>query len=101
MEGRQAMAKRRRPDSAQDPAQRDDAGDTRQLSLPLDPTPEPAIATMTASQLSKPALAAASAQPVTRASRPTSGPHRGLGDLRAALNDGWEIVQPIFARPLW
>jgi hypothetical protein len=30
-----------------------------------------------------------------------NGVHHGLGDLRAALADGWEIVQPIFARPLW
>ncbi len=26
---------------------------------------------------------------------------RHLGELRGALADGWEIVQPIFARPLW
>ena len=24
-----------------------------------------------------------------------------LGELRTALSEGWEIVQPIFARPLW
>lgn len=24
-----------------------------------------------------------------------------FGELRTALSDGWEIVQPIFARPLW
>jgi hypothetical protein len=24
-----------------------------------------------------------------------------FGELRMALNEGWEIVQPIFARPLW
>jgi hypothetical protein len=24
-----------------------------------------------------------------------------FGELRTALADGWEIVQPIFARPLW
>jgi hypothetical protein len=24
-----------------------------------------------------------------------------FGELRVALADGWEIVQPIFARPLW
>ncbi len=27
--------------------------------------------------------------------------HARLADLRSALADGWEIVQPIFARPLW
>jgi hypothetical protein len=26
---------------------------------------------------------------------------RHFGELRDALSDGWEIVQPIFARPLW
>ena len=24
-----------------------------------------------------------------------------FGELRTALSEGWEIVQPIFARPLW
>lgn len=40
--------------------------------------------------------------------RPAAAPHapapavrRHLGELREALQDGWEIVQPIFARPLW
>lgn len=31
--------------------------------------------------------------------RKSSG--KRIGDLREALADGWEIVQPIFARPLW
>jgi hypothetical protein len=26
---------------------------------------------------------------------------QSFGELRAALSEGWEIVQPIFARPLW
>jgi hypothetical protein len=26
---------------------------------------------------------------------------RHFGELREALQEGWEIVQPIFARPLW
>jgi hypothetical protein len=30
-----------------------------------------------------------------------NGPRHGFRDLRAALAEGWEIVQPIFARPLW
>ena len=29
------------------------------------------------------------------------GVRKKFGELRAALADGWEIVQPIFARPLW
>jgi len=30
-----------------------------------------------------------------------AGLRRRFGELRTALADGWEIVQPIFARPLW
>ena len=33
--------------------------------------------------------------------RPRQSSSRRFGDLRDALADGWEIVQPIFARPLW
>ncbi len=47
--------------------------------------------------------------PVTRSSatsatpppKPRGGVRRHFGELRTALADGWEIVQPIFARPLW
>ncbi len=35
-----------------------------------------------------------------RVARPV-GVRRRFGELRTALADGWEIVQPIFARPLW
>lgn len=31
----------------------------------------------------------------------SGGVRQRFGELRAALADGWEIVQPIFARPLW
>lgn len=45
-------------------------------------------------------MPAASASPTPR--EPAIGNiARHLGELRAALADGWEIVQPIFARPLW
>ena len=30
-----------------------------------------------------------------------TGVRQKFGELREALADGWEIVQPIFARPLW
>lgn len=33
--------------------------------------------------------------------RPRQTSSRRFGELRDALADGWEIVQPIFARPLW
>ena len=51
--------------------------------------------------------ATAPSVPVLQRARP-SGPREGRGnvkahfaELRAALEDGWEIVQPIFARPMW
>jgi hypothetical protein len=51
--------------------------------------------------------AAAPSVPTLQRARP-SGPREGRGnvkahfaELRAALEDGWEIVQPIFARPMW
>lgn len=36
-----------------------------------------------------------------RRSLKETGVRRRFGELRAALTDGWEIVEPIFARPLW
>lgn len=49
--------------------------------------------------------------PVTHATRPSTaapakttsrgGVRQRFTELRTALADGWEIVQPIFARPLW
>ncbi len=32
---------------------------------------------------------------------PRATPQHQMSELRAALAEGWEIVQPIFARPLW
>lgn len=39
--------------------------------------------------------------PVEKPGRPAVGVRQKFGELREALADGWEIVQPIFARPLW
>lgn len=36
-----------------------------------------------------------------KTARPGSGVRHRFTELRTALADGWEIVQPIFARPLW
>jgi len=36
-----------------------------------------------------------------KTARPGSGVRYRFTELRTALADGWEIVQPIFARPLW
>lgn len=47
-----------------------------------------------------PPSAAPSAAP-KRGGKSGGGVRQKFGELRAALADGWEIVQPIFARPLW
>lgn len=54
--------------------------------------PEPATA---------PAKAPAEQPGASQPRRPRKSSSRRIGDLREALADGWEIVQPIFARPLW
>ncbi len=50
-------------------------------------------------------LSTAVASPPAHASpKPSPGKisvRQRLGELRGALAEGWEIVQPIFARPLW
>jgi len=52
-----------------------------------------------------PGLAMSTVAPSSHASpRPTQGKmsvRQCLSELREAIADGWEIVQPIFARPLW
>jgi hypothetical protein len=35
------------------------------------------------------------------APRRPNGARRQFAELREALADGWEIIQPVFARPLW
>lgn len=86
----------------------------RQLTIPLPPGPAAPMRAATSpvvaaaprtdprhSMGAPPApMPAASASPTPR--EPAIGNiARHLGELRAALADGWEIVQPIFARPLW
>lgn len=71
--------------------------------LIADTSVRPALATRAAradrkqpARLAPLPLTPPSAAPSARASV-----RRCLADLRGALGDGWEIVQPIFARPLW
>lgn len=54
---------------------------------------EPAAITMFAAQ--------PTARPAGKHGKPVAGVRHKFGELREALADGWEIVQPIFARPLW
>jgi hypothetical protein len=42
-----------------------------------------------------------SAPKTTAGTKPRGGVRQHFTELRTALTDGWEIVQPIFARPLW
>ena len=55
--------------------------------------------------ITAPVLRLPVARPAVPAAKPTTPPRRGVRqrftELRTALADGWEIVQPIFARPLW
>lgn len=39
--------------------------------------------------------------PKAATAKPRSSVRQRFTELRTALADGWEIVQPIFARPLW
>jgi hypothetical protein len=58
-----------------------------------------------------PAALAAPIHPLPTLPLPTEAPSRRplkqtavrqrFGELRTALTEGWEIVEPIFARPLW
>jgi hypothetical protein len=40
-------------------------------------------------------------RPATHAPHNHGSVRECFGELRTALSEGWEIVQPIFARPLW
>ena len=37
----------------------------------------------------------------TKTTAPRGGRRQRFTELRTALDDGWELIQPIFARPLW
>jgi hypothetical protein len=82
-----------------------------QLALDLSPATQPAHADVPAGLRRGPVLHAvptSRADASEKASQHMSGNpntasamRRHFGELRAALAEGWEIVQPIFARPLW
>lgn len=89
-----------------------------QLALDLSPAAQPSHAdaptqasrgpVMRSTPAARPTAPAPRPITPTKATERTSGGpatagamRRHFGDLRAALADGWEIVQPIFARPLW
>jgi hypothetical protein len=51
--------------------------------------------------IAAPVLRLPVARPSVAPMKPRGGVRQHFGELRGALADGWEIVQPIFARPLW
>lgn len=67
------------------------------LPAPFEPAPAPAAKTKHPKQ----APSAKSAQTASHVSKPAACVRQRFAELRAALAEGWEIVQPIFARPLW
>ena len=79
---------------------------------PTSPTP-PTSATSAATPAQRAVATCAITAPVLRlpitrttVAAPATSPRKGgvrqrFTELRTALADGWEIVQPIFARPLW
>ncbi len=58
-----------------------------------------AVATLTVTPIHVPIAEPAASHPSHPGRR--NGVRQRFGELRAALAEGWEIVQPIFARPLW
>ena len=66
------------------------------MPAPMAPTPAP-IPTRTKQAKTARGVSATS----QLASKPARSMRQRFAELRAALAEGWEIVQPIFARPLW
>ena len=72
------------------------------LASPSGSNQQPRARQQPASQptpVSSPAPASQSAHAAPKRPRPSGA--RALSELREALAEGWEIIQPIFARPLW
>ncbi|HKS71467.1 MAG TPA: hypothetical protein VJQ45_13670, partial [Ktedonobacterales bacterium] len=74
--------------------------------LPTLPTLASALAQSPVTFVTEPAAlavigGASAGHPSEKHGRPAVGVRQKFGELREALADGWEIVQPIFARPLW
>ncbi len=74
-----------------------------EVTLQLAPTNGPRQSARARQKPAEPttdAIEAIAATPATPKPAHKSGSQR-FSELREALADGWEIVQPIFARPLW
>jgi hypothetical protein len=73
-----------------------------QLALDLPPAATPAPACASPDRLSHPPIVLPTpAQGVGASGGRLGAKSHHFGELRDALAQGWEIVQPIFARPLW
>ena len=60
-----------------------------------------ATCAITAPVLRLPVARSSAGTPTKPTTKPRGSVRHHFGELRTALADGWEIVQPIFARPLW
>ncbi|MGE5334996.1 MAG: hypothetical protein ACM3N4_09885 [Nitrososphaerota archaeon] len=88
-----------------EPAPVIDLAEERRRRAPRTAAPavaHPAVATCA---ITAPVLRLPVTRPSATKSAKPSSPHgskrQRFTELRTALDDGWEIVQPIFARPLW
>ena len=102
------MARRTSTARAHEPAPVIDLAEARSRRAPRVDTPAATHATVvscaiTATVLRLPVTPHTAPKPASAAktTKPRASVRQHFTELRAALADGWEIVQPIFARPLW
>lgn len=99
------MARRTSTARVREPAPVIDLAEARSRRAARASSPTAARATTVACAITAPVLRLpvtyAAAPTHEKTARPGSGVRQRFTELRTALADGWEIVQPIFARPLW
>lgn len=100
------MARRTSTASVREPAPVIDLAVARSRRAQRAAAPAAARSTVATCAITAPVLRLPVTRPPVVAAPPKSTKRRGgvrqhFTELRTALADGWEIVQPIFARPLW
>ena len=97
------MARRTSTAHVQVPAPVIDLAEARRRRASRASSPVAARSTVATCAITAPVLRlpVARLSATTATTKPRGGVRHHFGELRTALADGWEIVQPIFARPLW
>jgi len=108
------MARRTSIARVREPAPIIDLAEARSRRAPRATSPVALHSTVAACAIAAPVLRLPVTRPTTTASptetktttatkstSPRGAVRQRFTELRTALADGWEIVQPIFARPLW